>query len=52
MNKICSLQNNVSYYYKPGNNGNNVNYDDAMIKFNLDGTGITNWHNNSISFCE
>ncbi|MBO0932740.1 hypothetical protein [Fibrella aquatilis] len=50
MNEIRYLQNNTSYYYKRGGNGNNVNFDDAIIKFNLDGTGTTNWQGNSVSF--
>ncbi|RYF77788.1 MAG: hypothetical protein EOO39_03085 [Cytophagaceae bacterium] len=50
MNEIRYLQNNTNAYYKRGGSTNTVNFDDAIIKFNRDGTGTTNWQGNSISF--
>jgi hypothetical protein len=50
MDEIRYLQNNTNAYYKRGGSTNTVNFDDAIIKFNRDGTGTTNWQGNSISF--
>ncbi len=50
MNEIRYIQNNRISYYKRGSLNNNINYDDAYIKFNQDGTGLTRWGGDTYSF--
>ena len=50
IDEIRYVQLNTNYLYKRGGSGNNVNYDDAIIKFNTDGTGNTRWQGNSFDF--
>jgi hypothetical protein len=47
IDEIKYLQANTNYVYKRGATGNNINFDDAIIRFNTDGTGNTRFQGNS-----